>query len=69
MNNIRKDIVIKINTQPEFKLTHHELEFIVENWITTHSQHISKVKINVDTNTPEAFAKVILDKESIYKHY
>ena len=69
MDNIRKHIVEKINNQSQFELTHYELEFIVKNWITIHSQHISKVELFTDTSSFEILANVKLDKESIYKHY
>jgi len=35
MNTTRRGIVDKLNTKTKFNITHNELEFIVENWITT----------------------------------
>lgn len=65
----RQSIVEKLNTQTQFELTHDELEFIIENWITIHSQNLSKVGLNIDTTAPDVYASVTLNKDSIFKHF
>jgi len=60
--------VDKINNEHEFKLTQEEVEFIVRNWITTQSQHLSTVGLGFDTDMG-VVANVIIDKESIFKHF
>lgn len=68
MNTARQSIVDKLNTQSQFKLNHEELEFIIENWITIHSQNLSTatLRFNVDTGV---YVDIVVNKDSIYKHF
>lgn len=65
MNTIRQNVIDKLNSQTQFELTTSEIEFIVENWMTTHSQHLSKA---MSVSGPLEM-RVDIDKESIFKHF
>jgi len=68
MNTTRQGIVDKLNTKTKFNITYDELEFIVENWITTHSQHLSTATLRFDSDKGVS-VDITLDKESIFKHF
>lgn len=65
---LRQSIVDKINSSSTFQLTHDEIQFILENWITIHSQHITEAVMRFNTDRG-AFADVKIDKQSFYKHF
>lgn len=64
----RQSIVAKLNSKEKFNLTHDEIEYILENWISTHSQHLTKVDIKFNTDQGVS-ADVELNKDSFYKHF
>ena len=68
MNTLRQDIVDKINSSSEFTLTKEEIQFILGNWITIHSQHLTEIDVRYYTNRG-IYANVSIDKESFYKHF
>jgi len=65
---MRQDIVNKINSSSEFSLTKEEIQFILQNWITIHSQHLSEVDVRYFSSRG-IFANVTIDKDSFYKHF
>lgn len=68
MNTTRQNIVDKINSQSEFQLTHDEIQFILSNWITIHSQHHAETTLRFNTDQG-VYADTKIDKESFYKHF
>ena len=68
MNTTRQSIVDKINSQSEFQLTHDEIQFILSNWITIHSQHHAETTLRFNTDKG-VYADTKIDKESFYKHF
>jgi len=68
MNTARQSIVEKLNTQIQFEFTHDELEFIIENWCTTHSQHLSTATLRFN-NDKGVYVDIVLNKDSIFKHF
>lgn len=68
MNMHRQSIVDKINSQSEFQLTHDEIQFILANWITIHSQHVSETTLRFNTDRG-VYADTKIDKDSFYKHF
>lgn len=65
---MRQDIIDKINSSSEFSLTKEEIQFILQNWITIHSQHLSEVDVRYFSSRG-IFANVTIDKDSFYKHF
>jgi len=68
MNTPRQSIIDKLNTQTQFKLSHYEIEFIIENWITTQSQNLLTCALRFNTNSGIS-ADITLNKESIFKPF
>ena len=68
MITARQSIVEKLNTQTQFELTHDELEFIIENWITIHSQNLSTATLRFN-NDKGVYVDIVLNKDSIFKHF
>ena len=68
MNMHRQSIVDKINSSAGFQLTHDEVQFILQNWITIHSQHSSEATLRFNTDRG-VYADVKIDKDSFYKHF
>ena len=68
MNTARQSIVEKINVHTRFELTHEELEFIIENWCTTHSQHLSTATLRFNSDKG-IYVDIVLNKDSIFKHF
>lgn len=68
MNMHRQSIVDKINSQSEFQLTHDEVQFILSNWITIYSQHVSEITLRFNTDRG-VYADTKIDKDSFYKHF
>jgi hypothetical protein len=64
----RQSIIDKINSSSEFQLTHDEIQFIVKNWITLHSQHSSEAILRFNTDKG-VYADTKIDKDSFYKHF
>jgi hypothetical protein len=64
----RQSIIDKINSSSQLQLTHDEIQFILANWITIHSQHNSEATLRFNTDKG-AYADVNIDKESFYKHF
>ena len=61
----RIKLVQKMNTQSEFELTYEEINFIVENWLSVHTQHkLKKFQISKTDIT----AQVVLNKDLIFKN-
>ena len=65
---MRQSIIDKINSSSEFSLTKEEIQFILQNWITIHSQHLSEVDVRYFSSRG-IFANVTIDKDSFYKHF
>jgi len=65
---MRQDIIDKINSSSEFSLTKEEIQFILQNWITIHSQHLTEVDVRYFSSRG-IFANVTIDKDSFYKHF
>jgi hypothetical protein len=65
---IREDIVKKLNSQSKFRLNNDEIQFILSNWLTIHSQYHSEAILRFDANKG-ILADVEIDKESFYKHF
>ncbi len=64
----RQSIIDKINSSSEFQLTHDEIQFIVKNWITIHSQHSCEAILRFNTDKG-VYADTKIDKDSFYKHF
>lgn len=65
---MRQSIIDKINSSSEFSLTKEEIQFILQNWITIHSQHLSEVDVRYFSSRG-IFTNVTIDKDSFYKHF
>lgn len=65
---MRQAIIDKINSSSEFSLTKEEIQFILQNWITIHSQHLTEVDVRYFSSRG-IFANVTIDKDSFYKHF
>ena len=65
---MRQDIIDKINSSSVFSLTKEEIQFILQNWVTIHSQHLSEVDVRYFSSRG-IFANVTIDKDSFYKHF
>lgn len=61
---IREDIVNKLNNKSEFELSKDEIVYIVENWLSIHSQH----KMNYVDITFCENAKVSINRDTIFKN-
>lgn len=68
MNTTRQNIVDKINSSSEFQLTHDEIQFILSNWLTIHSQHITDTILRFNTDKG-VYADTKIDKQSFYNHF
>ena len=68
MNTLRQSIVDKINSSSKFELTNDEIQFILQNWLTIHSQHLSEATLRFNTDQG-VYASISIDKESFYKHF
>ena len=68
MNTTRQNIVDKINSSSEFQLTHDEIQFILSNWLTIHSQHITDTILRFNTDKG-VYVDAKIDKQSFYKHF
>jgi hypothetical protein len=64
MKQSRESIIKKINNQTEFELDKNELTYIIENWISTQSQH----RMNFVKLPDNVVANVSINKDSIFKH-
>lgn len=68
MNMHRQSIIDKINSSSEFSLSKEEIQFILANWITIHSQHLTEIDVRYFSSRG-IFANVTIDKDSFYKHF
>ena len=59
----RESLVKKINTSSDFEVSKDEMMYIVENWLSIHSQH----KLNYIQMSCEASANVSINKDTIFK--
>ena len=68
MSTTRQVIIDKVNSRTEFTLTHDEIQFILQNWLTIHSQHLTEaaLRFNADQGV---YANISIDKDSFYKHF
>jgi hypothetical protein len=64
----RQSIIDKINLSSEFSLSKEEIQFILANWITIHSQHLTEIDVRYFSSRG-IFANVTIDKDSFYKHF
>jgi NMD protein affecting ribosome stability and mRNA decay len=68
----RQLIVDKLNELSEFELSKEEIKFIVENWISSHIKHKSKVDITNAWDQKSGVdlkINVKLDRSSSYKYF
>ena len=66
MKDVRASIVEKINdtTTENLIFSIPEIEFIVKNWVSVHSQHITDAEYNSYLGT----MKIKIDRNSTIKH-
>lgn len=68
MNTLRQDIIDKVNSSSKFELTNDEIQFILQNWLTMHSQHLTEAILRFNTDKG-VYASISIDKDSFYKHF
>ena len=68
MSTLRQSIIDKINSHSAFSLTHEEIQFILQNWLTIHSQHLTEVEMRYYSKIG-IHANITIDKDSFYKHF
>jgi hypothetical protein len=68
MITTRQSIIDKINSKSKFEITNDEIQFILGNWITIHSQHLTEATLRFNTDQG-VYANILVDKESFYKHF
>jgi len=64
----RESITKKLNTESKFGFLGDEIQYIIKDWVSMHSQHQTKVEIHFDP-TNGIWADVELNKESIFRYF